>query len=113
MELENTLVNILKSAILMEKRGKSFYKKVSELAEDAEVKKIFTIMAKEEDVHIRFLSEQFAHLAGYKELKLISYKGNDEEGSIADMILSKDLKKKISASGFEAAANISSNRHGK
>lgn len=104
MELENTLVNILKSAILMEKRGKSFYKKVSELAEDAEVKKIFTIMAKEEDVHIRFLSEQFAHLAGYKELKLISYKGNDEEGSIADMILSKDLKKKISASGFEAAA---------
>ncbi len=101
---DKTLIDVMKSAILMERRGKAFYKKVAEQTEDEEVKKIFNIMAKEEDIHIRFLSEQFIHLVNYKEFKLSNFKENSGEGSIADIILSKDLKKKISASGYEAAA---------
>jgi len=36
---------ILKTAILMEKRGKAFYEKVAEQASSQEVKKIFSMMA--------------------------------------------------------------------
>lgn len=101
---ENQVIEILKSAILMEKRGKAFYKKIAEQVEDPEVKKIFSIMSKEEDLHIRMLSEQFTHFVHNKEFKLIDFKENGGEGSVADIILSKELKNKISASGFEAAA---------
>ncbi len=104
MEVENPIVDVLKQAILMEKRGKAFYKKVAEQAENEEVKKIFTTMSKEEDLHIRILSEQYTHFANYKEFKLSNLKDTGEVGTVADMILSKDIKKSLSAAGFEAAA---------
>ena len=95
MEEENPEIEILKLAILLEKRGKAFYKKVSEQSENEEVKKIFTIMAKEEELHIRILSEQFTHFAHYKEFKLSNLKETGNEGTVADIILSKEIKKKI------------------
>ena len=104
MEEDNIVIEVLKQAILMEKRGKSFYKKIAEQAENEEVKKIFNAMSKEEDLHIRILSEQFTHYAHYKDFKISNLKDQGEEGSVADMILSKEIKIKLSASGYEAAA---------
>lgn len=104
MENDNAVIEVLKQAILMEKRGKSFYKKVAEQTEDKEVKKIFNTMAKEEELHIRILSEQFSHYAHYNEFKISNLKESGSEGTIADIILSKEIKNKISASGYEAAA---------
>ena len=104
MEEQNIVIEVLKQAILMEKRGKSFYKKIAEQTDNEEVKKIFNAMSKEEDLHIRILSEQFANYAHYKEFKISNLKDKGEEGSVADMILSKEIKTKLSASGFEAAA---------
>ncbi len=103
--MENSqILDILKSAILLERRGKAFYKKVAEISSDQEVKKIFTLMAKEEDLHIRTLSEQYINFTKSKEFKNINFKKSSDEGAVSDFILSKDIKRNIEGAGFEAAA---------
>ena len=42
-------INIIKGAILMEKRGKTFYSQVAESTKSAAVKQVFEMMVKEED----------------------------------------------------------------
>jgi len=97
-------VEILKMALLMEHRGRSFYKKVAEQTDIEEVKKIFTIMADEELLHIEFLGKQFSYYQKNNQFDpaFVSMKATDD--SIATYILSDDIKQQISSSGFEAAA---------
>lgn len=98
-----TALDILKTAILLEKRGKAFYETVAGKADDPEVKKIFTIMAKEEQLHIEFLSHHYRQYEAAGSFdKSIAFPKADE--SIANMVLDKDITKRISAAGFEAAA---------
>jgi rubrerythrin len=99
--METRSTEILKTAILMEKRGKAFYEKVAQQTESAEVKKIFTMMAEEEQTHVEFLSKQFASYSKDKKFAKIELKF---EAGVADAILSGDIKKQISAASFEAAA---------
>ena len=95
-------IDILKQAILLEKRGYSFYSTVAEQCKDEDVKNIFLTMANEETMHVKFLSDQFAHFdKTHSFLKVSLPEGND---STSDHILSEEVKKKISAAGFEAAA---------
>ena len=95
--------DILKTAILLERRGKAFYITAARDAESEAVRKIFTIMAEEEDEHIKFLSRQFAE---YK--KSGKFAKNDakvpEDDTEMVCILSEQVKDEISAAGFEAAA---------
>ena len=56
----NKTVEILKTAILMEKRGYAFYNQVATQTKVEEVKKIFSIMAEEEVAHIKYLTDQFS-----------------------------------------------------
>lgn len=99
----NTTLDILKTAILLEKRGKSFYETVAEKSTDEEVRNIFLTMAKEEQLHIEFLSAQYREYE--KSGKLSSaIKPAKADDSIANMVLSKDITSRISAAGFEAAA---------
>ncbi len=95
-------LEILKQAILLEKRGYSFYSTVAAQCQDEDVKNIFLAMANEETAHVKFLSEQFAHYdKTHSFLKVNLTEGMDDT---ADHILSDEVKKKISAAGFEAAA---------
>jgi rubrerythrin len=55
----NKTLDILKMAILMERRGLAFYTNVSEQTKDPEISNIFKVMAAEESIHVKFLSEQF------------------------------------------------------
>ena len=100
---EDGTLDILKNAILLERRGYAFYSKVAAQAEDDAVKRFFTLMADEETLHIQILSDQFKF---YTEAK--SFKSLDEDTlsskALADQILTDDLKKKIGAAEFEAAA---------
>jgi len=100
---EDRTLDILKNAILLERRGNAFYSKVAAGAEDDAVKRFFTLMADEETLHIQILSDQFKF---YQEAK--SFKSIDEEAlntrAMADQILTDELKQKIGAAGFEAAA---------
>ena len=52
-------VDILKSAILLEKKGRAFYGQVAQQTSHAAVKQFFELMADEEAEHIRILTEQF------------------------------------------------------
>lgn len=99
----NTAINILKEAILLERRGKAFYSNVAEKSDSEAAKKIFTMMAEEEDEHIKFLSRQFAHYVKTNEfLKTEHHEEVSDE--VAMKVLTDDIKKQINAASFEAAA---------
>ena len=57
--MENKALDILKMAILMERRGKEFYSTVANQTKDENVKNIFSLMAKEEQLHIEQLSQHY------------------------------------------------------
>jgi rubrerythrin len=95
--------DILKMAILMEKRGKAFYETVAAQTKSEEVKKIFNIMASEEQTHVEFLARQFSSYQKNHEFTKGDYVGNPNS-LIADLILTENVKKEISAASFEAAA---------
>ena len=102
MEPPKTL-EILKTAILMEKRGQALYRNVAEKTQIPEVRNIFIFMADEEQLHEEFLSKQFAEYSKTQVLANITLPA-ENSNSIVNSILGKDMKKKISAAGFEAAA---------
>jgi len=96
-------LEILKQAILLEKRGKAFYTNAMENSKDEDVKKIFKTMADEEEEHIRFLAEQFKKYrdAGKFDASELPVIGED---NVSEQVLTKTIKDKISAASFEAAA---------
>ena len=98
-----TAEDILKTAILLELRGKAFYTTAARQTESESVREIFNIMAEEEDAHIEYLSRQFAEYE-----RSGKFARNEVSGSVDDteviMILSEKVKNEISAAGFEAAA---------
>ncbi|MCB0805226.1 MAG: ferritin family protein [Bacteroidales bacterium] len=96
--------DILKEAILLEKRGKAFYSNVAEQSKSQAAKKIFTMMAEEEDEHIKFLSRQFKAYAQDKKFVKPDEHIEDPNEETVVRILSEDIKKEISAASFEAAA---------
>lgn len=101
MEPKSAL-EILKTAILLEKRGKAFYEKMAEQTQSPEAKKIFTTMAEEEKAHVEFLSVQFAQFT--KNGKFTKPITNADTEDISHEVLNPQLVKEISAAGFEAAA---------
>ncbi|MDO8898493.1 MAG: ferritin family protein [Bacteroidales bacterium] len=103
MEATKRATDILKTAILLERRGKAFYTLVARQTESKSAKKIFEMMAEEEDAHIEFLSKQFSHFEKNHEFMKVE-DHNDVDDTDAVMILSEQIKKEISAAGFEAAA---------
>ncbi len=96
------LFDILKQAILMEKRGHSFYSTVAEQTNDADIKKIFQTMADEETTHVRILSEQYVHLKNSQSIEHLELPEIPE--ILSGLILSEDIRKNISSAGYEAAA---------
>jgi rubrerythrin len=100
---EDRATEILKNAILLEKRGQAFYAKVAQQAAGEAVKKFFTLMAEEEVNHVKILSEQFKSYRARKKFKPGAYPDHGEFKTASD-ILTHDLKKQISAADYEAAA---------
>jgi rubrerythrin len=100
---EGTMLDILKQAILLERRGKAFYENIAEKAENKAVQEVFDMLAKEEQKHIQTLSGQFK--AYRKENKFIPVSLHEKDTiSVASKVLTREIKAKISAAGFEAAA---------
>ncbi len=100
---ESTALDILKNAILLEKRGKAFYSKISNQTESDAVKQFFGMMAAEEDKHINILSDQFKTYQKTQTFAPGKYDDKHTPNIVAG-ILTKDMKAQISASEFEAAA---------
>lgn len=96
-------LDILKQAILLERRGYEFYKKVADQAENPQVQAFFNDLAQEEVAHIKILSAQFKafNKTGSFEVGLLN---GQEECNICNDVLNKEIKDKISAASFEASA---------
>ncbi|MFC1744781.1 ferritin family protein [Candidatus Riflebacteria bacterium] len=95
-------IEILKTAILMERRGKAFYEQVAAQTTSKQLGDIFRILADEEEQHIEFLSKQFKNYS--KSKNFLSREELDLPVAESSEILSSDIKKQISAAGYEAAA---------
>lgn len=100
---EDKSTEILKNAILLEKRGHAFYAKVAEQATGEAVKRFFEMMAEEEVKHIQILSDQFKTYHEKKRFTPLSEIGG-RGFETAGAILNDDLKQQISAADYEAAA---------
>lgn len=98
-----TAIDILKTAILLERKGKIFYSTIAKQTASVAVRKIFTMMAEEEDEHIKFLSDQFKNYQSTKSFAE-NLPINQVDDSDIVKILSEEIKKEISAASFEAAA---------
>ncbi|MBT8351638.1 MAG: ferritin family protein [Deltaproteobacteria bacterium] len=100
---ESKSLEIIKHAILLERRGRAFYRKVSEQTEDSAVREFFEMMAGEENKHISVLSEQYNLLQ--KEGHFSSaFSDISDTGATITEALSNEIKEKISAASYESAA---------
>ena len=99
---ENAL-DILKTAILLERRGRAFYKKVAEDAKNSAVREFFEMMVTEEDHHMKILGEQFKAFKNNGKFSSGTYDA-ETTSDMVSKILSKDMMDKIESAGFESAA---------
>ncbi len=102
--MENKALDILKMAILMERRGKEFYSTVANQTKDENVKNIFSLMAKEEQLHVEQLSQHYKTYQNLGKFEPLSIDQTEGEDAIATMILNPQIRKSISAASFEASA---------
>lgn len=102
--MENQALNIIKKAILMEARGKALYMEVAEKTQSPDVKKIFELMAAEEQTHIEYLSEQYKSFSKDKTFIKQDFQQTDTDDTIAKLVLNPAIKEQISGAGFESAA---------
>jgi rubrerythrin len=103
METKST-TDILKEAILLEQRGKAFYSNIAAQTKSEAVRKIFSMMADEEDQHILYLSRQFAHYQKHETFTENTAHTDDPSEEVLMQVLSAEMKDQISAASFEAAA---------
>jgi len=96
-------LNILKEAILLERRGCAFYQKAAAQTQSAAVREFFETMAEEELRHIEILGAQFKAYADTGQFQALDSRIADSR-PLAEQILSEELKQQIAGAGFEAAA---------
>jgi rubrerythrin len=98
----DSVIEILKQAMLLELQGKAFYSKAAEQSETEGIRNIFSTMAKEEERHIHYLAK---HYNSYKNNGVfsadIAYEASPE---FADTVLSDQMKNSINAASYDAAA---------
>jgi rubrerythrin len=99
---EPKALEILKSALLLELRGKSFYEKAATSAKDPEVKDFFVKLAEDEVSHVQILSDQYKSVK--EDGKFTALDRESFNDSVATTVLSETLKQRIAGAGFESAA---------
>jgi rubrerythrin len=101
--MAKSAVDILKEAILLERRGKAFYSTAARQTESEAARKIFEMMAAEEDEHINFLSKQFAYYERNKAFMKVDDVADTDDATVMQ-VLTEEIRKQINAASFEAAA---------
>ncbi len=96
-----TLEDVLKGAMLLERRGKAFYEKAARDAERESVRDLFQFLAEEEERHLRALTRAFSQL---RESGSIQAHSPGDPGKIAGSILTERIKEEISAASYDSAA---------
>lgn len=96
-------IDVLKEAILLERRGKAFYRKVADQSDNPDIKGFFEAMAAEEGRHIDILESQFASYVQNQRFEPLSSQDRQSQ-STAGLVLTDAVKEQIAAAEFEAAA---------
>lgn len=93
--------DILKGALLLEKRGKVLYEASARGAESDAVRDVFLTLAQEEGRHIEILSKAFA---GLMQTGKLDAPAAERPTDVAAGVLTNAVKAGISAASYEAAA---------
>lgn len=101
--MADAALEILKEAILLERRGRAFYQKVADQAQNEAVREFFETMVAEENHHMHILTEQLKSYQSDQTFASLS-KEDAQSQPLPDMVLSEEVKKQIAAADFEAAA---------
>jgi rubrerythrin len=101
--MPNTALDTLKEAILLERRGYAFYRQVAAQTSHEAVREFFETMAAEELQHMQVLSEQYKSVASGGGIAALDPRRTDGK-PLADVVLNAELKQRIAAADFEAAA---------
>ena len=99
-----TTTDILKEAILLEQRGRAFYSNIAAQTQSDAVKRLFTMIADEEQEHIRFLSEHYRYYQKNNFFMNVALQTGNTPDEVAKSVLTEEMKSQISAAGYEAAA---------
>jgi rubrerythrin len=100
---EASPLEILKSAILLETRGKAFYQNAADNATHEAVKAFFQTMADEEREHIQMLAEQYKAYKTNNAFVAGNYLSENHQ-AVANKVMGAEVKAKITGAGYEAAA---------
>ncbi|MEJ2039461.1 MAG: ferritin family protein [Desulfosarcinaceae bacterium] len=98
-----TSLDILKEAILLERRGRAFYLQVAAQSQNPPIKEFFETMAAEEKNHMQVLGEQYKNFSATQTFAPLQAKDADSQ-PLPGLILTREVKEKIAAADFEAAA---------
>lgn len=96
-------VEILKRALLLEKRGQAFYRQAAEQASHPAVRQFFQIMAEEEVRHVEILSAQFRIYRQSGHFTPVSAADEIGEAAVA-RVMTPELVAAMQAADFEGAA---------
>ncbi|MDZ7335719.1 MAG: ferritin family protein [candidate division KSB1 bacterium] len=99
---EQPVIDVIKGAILLERKGKAFYEVTAKNTQSDAVREIFETMAAEEQKHIEILSRHYEHLI--RDGKLSSEDYDSTHGWVNAEVLTKKVRDQISAASYEAAA---------
>ena len=100
---ETAALDILKAAILLERRGRAFYNNAADTAQDPAVKAFFKMMAEEEVQHIQILSDQYKQVRESNRFSPVDAQ-TPSPTDVAAAVLDAVTESRISAAGFEGAA---------
>ncbi len=103
MSVERSL-EVIKQALLLEKRGKSFYSKVAEHTQHASVREFFETMAEEEQGHIHALLKQYKAMKERGRFESGSFDESVDIRAAADQVLNQEIISKINGADYESAA---------
>jgi|YelNatPaOPRAMG01_1025707.scaffolds.fasta_scaffold03071_20 rubrerythrin len=98
----DNILDILKGALLLEIRGKSFYQKSKEESKTEDVKKIFKMMEEEEEKHIDIIKKQFENYT--KKGAFIIPEEISSKFNVSDYVISEKLKKEVKITDYESLA---------
>lgn len=93
--------DILKGALLLERRGKAFYEASAQGTPDRAVGEVFLTLAQEEGRHIEILAKAFA---GLMRAGRITEGAPGGAPDATGAVLTEAVKAEISAASYEAAA---------
>jgi rubrerythrin len=101
--MSDAALEILKEAILLEWRGRAFYQKVADQAQNDAVREFFETMVAEEQHHMDILGKQFKSYRAGQTFEPLAAE-DAQAKPLPDLVLSAEVKKQIAGAGFEAAA---------